>query len=453
MSIYRGTRPVTKLYRGTREVVKVCRGTRAVYEKEPATDATLLYFTLTSNLTQALYFTQSAANGVTIDWGDGSTPETVADLSAQASHTYAEAGDYVVRMTAAYGVTWSPGAVLNSENYGIIGKQQSNQKSGNYATLTAFNFGVGCELTMPYAFTSCTSLTSTSIPAGTVEIPDRAFNNCTSLAKLTIPPSLRRSHLNSFYNVLSIEELHVSDFAAYCGMNWAIDGNIALHFPVLSSHNIYLNSVAITGENADLIIPSGVTKIGKYTFADVPLHSVTLPSSIRTIERGAFAGPDQSDIPCSFTFGGNPVAFEENVFEFRSITAVSVTSLETWLGCTFKVSLDGTTSSPLYGSDTLLTVNGTVLSGNVEIPASVASLNALAFLSRKSVTAFWIRSTVDSMEVQTVTSGNKTITGTPFTNCDAGCVIYCEDSADQAGWDAGWNTSLTVVYNQTTRPW
>ena len=53
-----------------------------------------------------LRFVQSAANGVTLDWGDGSATETFAGTGEKTpSHTYAAAGDYVVTFTVAEGCT------------------------------------------------------------------------------------------------------------------------------------------------------------------------------------------------------------------------------------------------------------------------------------------------------------------------------------------------------------
>jgi hypothetical protein len=53
-----------------------------------------------------LRFVQSLANGVTLDWGDGSATETFAGTGEKTpSHTYAAAGDYVVTFTVAEGCT------------------------------------------------------------------------------------------------------------------------------------------------------------------------------------------------------------------------------------------------------------------------------------------------------------------------------------------------------------
>lgn len=450
--IRRGRREPTAICRGRREVQRVYRGRRLVWEKgeqpQPVTDATLLYFTLTSNLTQPLYFTQSAANGVTIDWGDGSTPETVADLSAQASHTYAEAGDYVVQMTAGEGVTWSPGTTTNSKNYSLLGEVST--KSNNYPTMTAFLFGSECTMRQ-YSFAGCTSLSEIIIPDGTIEIPDNAFRDCTSLKRLHLPTSIERAHIDSFYQSTNLEEVHIKDLAAYCGFDWVAEtGYDMLSFPAIGSLNLYLNGVKIT--DGDLVVPHGVTRIGNQAFANATFNSVTLPSSVVSIGHGAFSAGNKSTTIQTFTFGASPISFGANAFYNRNITAVRFPSLEMWLKSSY-VPGDLGGSTPTYWSETAVYINDILLSGNVEIPSSITTLHALALESRKEITAVWLRDTVDTIEVVTITSGKSTSTYRPFTGCLSTLAIYCEDTADQSGWDSGWNGSLTVTYGQTTRPW
>lgn len=412
------------------------------------TDDTLLYLTLTSNLTQPLYFTQSAANGVTIDWGDGSAAETVADLSASASHTYAAAGDYTVTMTAGDGVTWSPGAVISNTNYSLLGN--ASNKNNTYPTLTAFKFGTGCNLRQ-YSFANCTSLSEIIIPDGTVEIPDNAFRQCTGLKRLYLPTSIKRAHIDSFYQSTYLEEVHIKDLAAYCGFDWVAEtGYGLLSFPAIGSLNLYLNGVKIT--DGDLVVPHGVTRIGNQTFANATFNSVTLPNSVMSIGHGAFSAGNKSTTIQTFIFGTNPISFGANAFWNRNITAVHFPSLEMWLKSSYVPGgLGG--STPTYWSETAVYINDILLSGNVEVPSSITTLHALALESRKEITAVWLRDTVDTIEVVTITSENSTNTYRPFTGCLSTLAIYCEDTADQSGWDSGWNGSLTVTYGQTTRPW
>lgn len=171
---------------------------------------TEMIFHMTSNLTQKLYFTQSQANGVLIDWGDGSQPETYSELSAVTEHTYATAGDYIVTMGVTPGVTWSPGATiqsLNSNNetvttvYGLLGNYSittgktsdfsgTEQRPSSFPTLTAFSFGIGATLTEPKALAGASSLREIVLPLGLTSVPDYAFSGCRNLKSIICPETI-----------------------------------------------------------------------------------------------------------------------------------------------------------------------------------------------------------------------------------------------------------------------
>ena len=52
-----------------------------------------------------LYFNQTVANGVTIDWGDGSPPETLTGTgNRNTTHTYSAAGTYDITLDVTSGV-------------------------------------------------------------------------------------------------------------------------------------------------------------------------------------------------------------------------------------------------------------------------------------------------------------------------------------------------------------
>ena len=171
------------------------------YTPGPIT-ATALQLHVTSELTQNLYYTQSAPNGVTIDWGDGSTVETVSDLSATATHTYADAGDYIVFVTSSDGATWSPGCTLPNPSdttktidYGLLGEYD---KHAVHPQLTGFLFGPGCGLDTFYAFNGCTGLTAITLPGWITQIPDYAFQGCVGITAIDIPASVAQIGTGAF---------------------------------------------------------------------------------------------------------------------------------------------------------------------------------------------------------------------------------------------------------------
>ncbi len=240
---------------------------------------TELDFTLTSDLTQHLYLTQSAPGAVTVDWGDGSPPESPSDLAASLSHTRAEAGNYTVRISCAAGETWSPGLVSGSDKYGIIGKYTT--KTDTYPTLTSARLGAGARLNVGYAFTQCTGLASIAMTEDITAIPANAFNKCTGLTSVTIPNSVTSIGANAFNGCSGLTGVYIEDLGAWCGINF---GNESAN-PCSNAHYLYLNGTLLTS----VTIPSNVTSIGQYAFSTCTgLTSVTIPNSVTSIGNYAF---------------------------------------------------------------------------------------------------------------------------------------------------------------------
>ena len=76
-------------------------------------------------MTVPLYIGQTVANGVSIDWGDGSTAETLAGTgNVNTSHIYAEPGDYVISLMPQDGCTLSFGN--GSSSYCVMGATGNN---------------------------------------------------------------------------------------------------------------------------------------------------------------------------------------------------------------------------------------------------------------------------------------------------------------------------------------
>lgn len=231
---------------------------------------TELDFKLTSNLTQPIYFTQSVANGVTINWGDGSAAETVADLSATVSHTYASAGDYVVCMTAANGATWSPGATISGKDYCIIG-QDRTPKSSSYPTLVAVRYGEGARLDKPRAFAFCTGLETVILPNEISSIPDGCFGACNALRTINLPTSLQSIGQGAFQYCTNLESITFPSSLKTIGIA-AFDGCSSLN-------RIY--------------IPDTVESVGSAAFSNSGLETAEVAASLL----------DKSDLSYPSIFG------------------------------------------------------------------------------------------------------------------------------------------------------
>ena len=127
-------------------------------------------------MTVPLYIGQTVANGVSIDWGDGSAAETLAGTgNVNTSHTYAETGDYVISLVPQEGCILSFGNGSSSNcvmgSTGDKGKVYCNM-------LQEVSIGKNVTSIGNSVFYSCYSLASITIPDGVTSIAGSAFARC-----------------------------------------------------------------------------------------------------------------------------------------------------------------------------------------------------------------------------------------------------------------------------------
>jgi hypothetical protein len=212
-----------------------------------------------------LYFQQSVANGVTIDWGDGSATQTLSGTGkVNTAHTYAEIGEYTISLDPADGCTLGLGR--NSSSYCVLGSTGNNGRV--YCNmLRAVEIGKNVTSIDSYAFYYCYSLANVTIPQGVTSIGDYAFNNCYSLTSIVIPDSVTSIGNSAFSNCYSLTSIVIPDSVTSIG-NSAF-GNCS----TLSS----------------VVIPDGVTSIGTTAFGSCyTLSSVVIPNSVTSISYSAF---------------------------------------------------------------------------------------------------------------------------------------------------------------------
>lgn len=173
---------------------------------------TRLYITIAAEgrMTVPLYFTQTVANGVTIDWGDGSQTETLSGSGVvNTSHTYASIGSYVITLAVAEECGMQLGTSISG--YCLMGEINATSISGR-PYLRKVEIGAGVNAIASYALQSCYALESITIPQnvayingmtfhesyslrnviipnGAVLLAGSAFSKCTSLTNVVAPPS------------------------------------------------------------------------------------------------------------------------------------------------------------------------------------------------------------------------------------------------------------------------
>ena len=240
-------------------------------------------------MTVPLYIGQTVANGVSIDWGDGSAPVTLSGTgNVNTSHTYAEPGDYVISLmpqdecTLSFGDGSSSYCVMGSTgNNGIVYCNMLQEVCvGKNVTSIGYN-----------AFNVCYSLASITIPTGVTSIGNNAFPDCYSLASITIPTGVTSIGNNAFQNCYSIASITIPTGVTSIGNNafqncYSI-ASITIPTGVTSiGNNVFQNCYSL----ASITIPTGVTSIGNYAFTNCySIASITIPTGVTSIGNYAFS--------------------------------------------------------------------------------------------------------------------------------------------------------------------
>lgn len=210
---------------------------------------------------------------VTVDWGDGSAPDTLTGASTSTvkytpNHEYGKAGDYVITLTVEgemglYGV-------MASNQHSTILRYSDSADTRNIVYQNAVQrveIGEGVTSITVYGFGSCYSLESVIIPNSITSIDNYTFYNCFSLKSVIIPNSVTSTGTNVFYNCRSLTSVDS------LGRVTSIGDNTFRECFSLKSVNI----------------PNGVTSIGKYAFQECKsLTSIVIPNSVTSIETNAF---------------------------------------------------------------------------------------------------------------------------------------------------------------------
>lgn len=223
-------------------------------EPEPPDDGkTRLYITVPANAMPdrppprnqvPLYIQQSVANGVTIDWGDGTEPETLPGTGAvNTTHTYEQAGDYVISLEPNEGCELGFGDGKQNCILGILSQYDKGKLTMLYKLYIGSNvpiigesaFGLcgglknvvffkTVESIGKSSFAGCQSITSINIPVGVVSIGENAFRDCSSIRSAVIPSSVINIGYYAFGGWYDVKECH------FLSKNPPIlDGNVGLY--------------------------------------------------------------------------------------------------------------------------------------------------------------------------------------------------------------------------------
>ena len=164
------------------------------------------------------------------------------------------------------------------------------------------------------AFSSCSNLTSVSIPESVTTIGNGAFSNCINLTSISIPQSVTYIGARTFSGCTSLTSVHLPNSVT------SIEEATFISCTSLTSINIP-NSVTSIGNRAferceslaSINIPNGVTNIGEYAFIFCwHMTSATIPNSVKSIGRYAF---NCCNHLTSIYIPGSVTAIEDSTFD------------------------------------------------------------------------------------------------------------------------------------------
>lgn len=163
---------------------------------------------------------------------------------------------------------------LASGKWNIEGGAFGSNKSLTKVTILGEETAIGA-----YAFCGCSALSDITFPKKLTSIGAAAFMNCSSLTSIVLPEGLTRIESATFYNC------NLKSVSLPQSLTMIADGEMTCS----SSTSDYKGAFEKNKSLTNIIIPKGVTKIGRETFCDCSsLSQVTLPEGLTTIGGGAF---------------------------------------------------------------------------------------------------------------------------------------------------------------------
>lgn len=236
-----------------------------------------------------LYFQQTVANGVTINWGDGSATETLDGTDkVNTTHRYASIGDYMISLDVAEGCELTLGYGTNS--YCVMGSSSNNRRV--YCNmLQKVEIGKNVTTIADYAFQYCYSLKSVTIPSRCTIFGTGVFYFDESLISIIFPSGVTSITANLMYGCSSLTTIAIPNSVTSLAVS-AIRQCYSLSSIVIPRVNSIARYIFQEGHSlSSIVISNSITQIEMQAFANCfSLSSIAIPPSVTSIQGSAFSG-------------------------------------------------------------------------------------------------------------------------------------------------------------------
>ena len=150
------------------------------------------------------------------------------------------------------------------------------------------------------AFSGCTNITEIELNEGLTSIDWDAFRG-TGLSRVFIPYSVEQIGPSAFKCQMEVDSIN-TDYCAYDGVLYSYDERELVIYPA-------------DKDETDFEVPDTVETICSFAFEDARLQSLTLPDTIKSLERSIFGSDSELSKLTINIDDPNKLNIDENVFE------------------------------------------------------------------------------------------------------------------------------------------
>ena len=285
------------------------------------------------------------------------------------------------------------------------------------------------------AFINRVNLAAIVVPDGVSYIGSNAFKNCSALSQIEIPKSVRDIVANAFdgtkwYEDRKHEMIYINDLL------YRVPAEIIVQSeqPTGSLSDKDAAEMAKSGvatqviPNTNVIVKEDITTICTLAFANTPVQTVQLPSTLTTIRYGAFqncTALKQITLPKSMTF------IEGGAFQNCSaLTSISVPQNVTYLGASAFSGCTSLTSATLPQAITRISSglfeNCSSLT-TVQASSALTSIGSRAFAETSALSSFTFPQTLTAVGAESFTGSGIVTANLPqsVTYLGAGAFADC----------------------------